>query len=127
MKILIDMNLSPRWATFLNENGIEARHWSNVGPVTTPDPAIMAYAVANDFVVLTNDLDFGIALATTNREKPSVTQIRGGDLRPASIGNHVLEALRLMQAELEAGALVTIDPERTRLRLLPLRKSADEG
>ena len=82
----------------------------------------MAYATANGFVILTNDLDFGIALATTNTERPSVAQIRGEYLRPVSIGNHVVLALRQMQMELDAGALLTIDPKRTRLRLLPLRK-----
>lgn len=122
MKILIGMNLSPSWAKVLNEAGIEAIHWSEVGPATTPDPAIMAYATANGFVILTNDLDFGIALAIAHREKPSVAQIRGEDLRPVSIGTHVVLALRQMQVELDAGALLTIDPKRTRLRLLPLRK-----
>ena len=121
MKILIDMNLSPSWARVLNEAGMEAIHWSEVGPATTPDPAIMAYATANGFVILTNDLDFGIALATTNTERPSVAQIRGEDLRPVSIGNHVVLALQQVQVELEAGALLTIDPKRTRLRILPLR------
>ena len=122
MKILIDMNLSPSWTKTLMEAGIEAVHWSEVGPATTPDPAIMAYAAANGFVILTNDLDFGIALAISDGEKPSVVQIRGEDLRPVSIGSHVVQALRQMQVELEAGALLTIDPKRTRLRLLPLRK-----
>ena len=122
MKILIDMNLSPGWVRVLNEAGIEATHWSQVGAATTPDPAIMAHATANGHVILTNDLDFGIALAIADREKPSVAQIRGEDLRPVSIGNHVVLALRQMQVELEAGALLTIDPKRTRLRLLPLRK-----
>jgi len=122
MKILIDMNLSPNWATVLREASIEAVHWSQVGRATTPDPAIMAYAAANGFVILTNDLDFGIALAIADGEKPSVVQIRGEDLRPVSIGSHVVQALRQMQVELEAGALLTIDPKRTRLRLLPLRK-----
>lgn len=122
MKILIDMNLSPSWVKVLNEAGIEAVHWSEVGAATTSDPAIMAHAAAKGFVILTNDLDFGIALATANREEPSVAQIRGEDLRPLSIGNHVVLALRQMQVELEAGALLTIDPKRTRLRLLPLRK-----
>ena len=46
MKILIDMNLSPSWAKVLNEAGMEAIHWSEVDPATTPDPAIMAYATA---------------------------------------------------------------------------------
>jgi predicted nuclease of predicted toxin-antitoxin system len=83
----------------------------------------MTWAAEHGFIVLTNDLDFGIALATANTEKPSVVQIRGDDLRPASIGNQVNQALRQMQAELAEGALVTIDPKRTRLRLLPLRKN----
>ena len=121
MKILIDMNLSPSWVKVLNEAGIEAVHWSEVGPATTPDPAIMAYAATHRAVILTNDLDFGIALATTNEERPSVVQIRGEDLRPRAIGNHVVLALLQMQLELEAGALLTIDPRRTRLRFLPLR------
>ena len=122
MKVLIDMNLSPSWARVLKEAGIEAVHWSEIGLATTPDPAIMAYATANGFVILTNDLDFGIALAIADKEKPSVAQIRGEDLRPVSIGNHVVLALRQMRVELEAGALLTIDPKRTRLRLLPMRK-----
>ncbi len=122
MKILIDMNLSPNWAKVLNEAGIDATHWSQLGPANTTDPAIMAYAAANGFVILTNDLDFGIALAIANKEKPSVVQIRGEDLRPASIANQVVPALRQMQTELEDGALLTIDSKRTRLRLLPLRR-----
>ena len=116
------MNLSPKWATVLNEAGIEAIHWTAIGPATTPDPAIMAYAADHGFVILTNDLDFGIALAIANAEKPSVVQIRGEDLRPASIANLVVSALRQMQAELEAGTLLTIDPKRTRLRILPLKR-----
>ena len=97
-------------------------HWSEIGPANTPDPAIMAYAAANGFVILTSDLDFGIALAITNTETPSVVQIRSEDLRPASIAMQVVLALRQMRAELEEGALLTVDPKRTRLRLLPLRK-----
>lgn len=44
MKILIDMNLSPRWAAVLEQSGIGAAHWSSLGPVKTPDLEIMAYA-----------------------------------------------------------------------------------
>jgi predicted nuclease of predicted toxin-antitoxin system len=115
-------SLSPSWAKELIDAGIEAVHWSELRPANTPDPAIMAYAASNDFVILTNDLDFGIALATSNKEKPSVAQIRGEDLRPATIGKQVVIGLRQMQTELDEGALLTIDPKRTRLRLLPLRK-----
>jgi len=58
MKILVDMNLSPRWADFLKENEIEAVHWSSIGCPDAPDTEIITYAKAHDFTILTNDLDF---------------------------------------------------------------------
>ena len=81
----------------------------------------MAYALANDFVVLTHDLDFSAILAVTQGEKPSVVQLRADDVSPDAIGRQVLIALRQMETELLEGALISIDPNRTRLRVLPLR------
>jgi predicted nuclease of predicted toxin-antitoxin system len=72
MKLLVDMNLSPRWVGALTGAGIEAVHWSTVGTTNAPDAQIMAYALANDFVVLTHDLDFSAILAATQGGKPSV-------------------------------------------------------
>jgi predicted nuclease of predicted toxin-antitoxin system len=70
--------------------------------------------------VLTYDLDFGAILAATHGEKPSVVQIRSEDASPDVIGKPVIAALRQMTAELEEGALLTLDPNRPRLRVLPL-------
>ncbi|MDR1286007.1 MAG: DUF5615 family PIN-like protein [Treponema sp.] len=67
-------------------NGIEAVHWSCIGPPDAPDTGIMAYAQAHGFVVLTNDLDFGFILAISRGKKPSVIQIRTGALGPDRIG-----------------------------------------
>ena len=80
----------------------------------------MAYAAENRMIVLTHDLDFGAILAATHGEKPSVVQIRSEDVSPDSIGFQVVSAVRQMEAELEAGALLTIDPGRARIRALPL-------
>jgi predicted nuclease of predicted toxin-antitoxin system len=121
MKLIVDMNLSPRWVDFLADSGIEAVHWSNHGLATAPDWEIMAFATANGYVVLTHDLDFGAILAVTHGEKPSVVQIRAVDVSLEAVGKQVVGALKQMASELEAGALITIDPVRTRLRLLPLR------
>lgn len=120
MKLLVDMNLSPRWIALLTNAGVPAIHWSTVGANNAPDAQIMAYATVNDYVVLTNDLDFSAILAATHGEKPSVVQIRADDLRPEAIGAQVVAALKQMDAQLEDGALLTVDPNRTRLRLLPL-------
>jgi len=122
MKLLVDMNLSPRWVTLLAGAGVEAVHWSTVGAMNAPDSEIMAHALANDFVVLTHDLDFSAILAATHGEKPSVVQLRADDVSPDMIGRQVLVALRQMEAELQEGALVTVDPNRTRLRVLPLQR-----
>ena len=66
IRLLIDMNLSPRWSGILSEHNIEAIHWSNVGRVDAPDVEIMAYAKANNYAVFTHDLDFSAILAITN-------------------------------------------------------------
>ena len=121
MKLLVDMNLSPRWVSVLANAGFEAAHWSTLGAKNAPDSEIMAYAKATNSVVLTHDLDFGAMLAATHGEKPSVVQIRAEDVSPDVIGVQVITALRQMASELEEGALLTIDPNRTRLRVLPLQ------
>jgi predicted nuclease of predicted toxin-antitoxin system len=120
MKILVDMNLSPRWAELLANAGFTAIHWSTVGRGDAPDAEIMMLAAERGYVVLAHGLDFGAILAATNGERPSVVQIRAEDVSPAVIGSRVVAALRQVESELDAGALLTIDADRTRLRLLPL-------
>jgi predicted nuclease of predicted toxin-antitoxin system len=120
MKLLVDMNLSPKWIGLFGDAGWEAVHWSAVGQVTARDSEIMAYAAANQYVVVTHDLDFSAILAVTHGKKPSVIQIRSEDVSAEIIGKQTVAALRHMQAELEAGALLTIEADRTRLRMLPL-------
>ena len=78
MKLLVDMNLSPRWIGVLAEAGIEAAHWSSLGAKNAPDSEIMAYANANDYVVLTNDLDFGAILKSIGWRPLRTGTIRTG-------------------------------------------------
>ncbi|HLF11623.1 MAG TPA: DUF5615 family PIN-like protein [Gammaproteobacteria bacterium] len=48
MKLLVDMNLSPRWVAYLRE--FHSEHWSNVGSAQAVDTEIMAYAAEHDYV-----------------------------------------------------------------------------
>ena len=121
MKLLVDMNLSPRWVKALAQAGIEAAHWSSLGAANASDTAIMAFARANGYVVLTHDLDFSAILAATQDAKPSVVQIRSEDVSPEAVSGALVDALRQMTGYLEEGALLTVDPTRARLRVLPLR------
>ena len=117
------MNLSPHWVDRLSAAGLPAVHWSGIGRMDAPDVEIMAYAAKYDYVVLTHDLDFSAMLAATQGTKPSVVQIRSENLSPAVIGDPLIAALQQMAPELAAGALLTVDPGRTRLHLLPLRSN----
>ena len=123
MKILIDMNLSPDWVEMFTAANIESAHWSSIGDPAAKDTVLMAYAQINDYVVFTNDLDFGTLLAIQQRNLPSVIQIRTQDLLPTKIGNLVIAALQQFRLELTTGALVTIDSSRLRVRILPIGKA----
>ena len=120
MKILIDMNLTPAWVEFFSANQIESVHWSSVGNPRAVDPEIMDFARANAFVVFTHDLDFGNILAVTHARGPSVIQARVEDPVPDTIGKAVVGAIIEHAAQLDRGALVTLDPERLRTRILPI-------
>ena len=121
MQLIIDMNLSPNWVQVLKEGGIEAIHWSELGAQDALDATILGYALEHAYIVLTHDLDFSAILASTNIQKPSVVQIRSTNVSPAAIGKQVIAALVQMTVELADGALVTVEPQKTRLRLLPFR------
>ena len=120
MKFLVDMNLSPLWVEFLFQHGFEADHWSALGHPAAPDSEILAFASVNGYVVFTHDLDFGMLLAVNQARTPSIVQVRIQDVLPSSVGEAVLRAIRAAQPHLEAGALVTIDPARERVRMLPI-------
>lgn len=96
-------------------------HWSEVGPAQATDREIMAYVRGCGGCILTHDLDFGAILAVTNWEQPSVVQIRADDTSPEVIGKAVVSALVQSMVDIESGALLTIEPERLRVRILPFR------
>lgn len=121
MKLLLDMNLAPRWVAWLRNAGVQAVHWSQVGSPTAVDATIFAHAQANGMIVFTHDLDFGALLAHTRAHGPSVLQVRAQDTSPEAIGQLVVTALLQHREVLEAGALLTIDPQKSRVRILPIR------
>lgn len=121
MKIVVDACLSPNWAEWLGSAGHDAVHWRTIGAVSAPDGVVLAWAAAHGHVLLSNDLDFGAILAASGDTVPSVIQVRTQDVLPEAIGPRVASALRQFEAELTAGALVSIDDRTNRVRVLPIR------
>ena len=123
MKIVLDMNIPEIWVGFLNDAGHEAVHWSGIGDIRADDVEIMTWAREHDHVVFTHDLDFGSLLFATNAKAPSVIQLRVEHIVPEVVGDAVLETFNTATEAIRAGALITIDPRRHRIRLLPLRSN----
>jgi predicted nuclease of predicted toxin-antitoxin system len=115
------MNLASDWVEVLRRNQFDAVHWSQVGDPRATDLTIMQWARDNGHVVFTHDLDFGTVLALTQSTGPSVVQVRAADVMPVAIEAPVVRALRQFAAHLEAGAIVVVDPHRSRVRLLPIK------
>ncbi|MFO0916659.1 MAG: DUF5615 family PIN-like protein [Pirellulales bacterium] len=124
MKLLIDVNLSPRWCGILQAAGWDSVHWSQVGAVTASDHELMQWAFDERRVVLTHDLDYGAMLAATKATGPSVVQVRTQDVRPASLAPTLIPVLQEFETELLAGALLVVDEAKSRIRLLPLAQKS---
>ena len=121
MKLLIDMNLSPDWVETLTRQGFEALHWITVGDARASDRDILEWARAHSYVVFTHDLDFGAILAVTQAQGPSVIQVRTHDVMPNSLGDKLVQILRQYAAQLEGGALITVDESKSRVHILPIQ------
>jgi len=119
MKIIVDVNLAIRWADMLSSRGIETVHWTAIGAANAQDIEIMTYARKNGYSVFTNDLDFSAILVSTHAASPSVIQIRAEDTRPEAHLDRVVEILIKYSTAIEQGTIITIDPHKTRMHILP--------
>lgn len=124
MKIVVDMNLSPLWVGYLQGFGFDVQHWSAVGKSNALDTAIVAWAKTNQAVIFTNDLDFGAILAASQADAPRVFQVHTQDLMSTAIGELVVRSLQRFSTELRDGALITVDLNRTKVRVLPIMRQS---
>lgn len=120
LRLVVDMNLSEEWVARLASEGWATVHWSKVGDPRARDSEIMAWALANGHAVFTHDLDFGTMLALTSAAGPSVLQVRSPNVLPEHLGPVVVAAIRQHESALAAGALVVVDENKSRVRVLPL-------
>lgn len=121
MKLLIDMNLSPRWVDYFSGQGVKAVHWSAAGSSNAPDSVLLDWASQNGYWIFMHDLDFGAILAARHQMGPSVIQARVEDVHPDRLGPDILLQLKQFDSVLHKGALISLDESRVRVRLLPLK------
>ena len=120
MKLLLDMNIPIKYANLLAQKGFDVLLWSTVGESNATDMEIFAYAQAHDYIVLTFDLDFSAILSATHESKPSVVQIRISIPYAEQVVDIITTAVTRHLNELKLGAILSVDTNRARIRLLPL-------
>ena len=120
MTLILDMNLSPKLAEMLVERQIDAKHWYMIGKPTAIDEEIMTYAKETSSIVVTHDLDFTAILCATQSYRPSIIQIRKQGLDLNVLATLLAAAVRQWADELSNGAVLSLDTNKLRVRLLPL-------
>jgi predicted nuclease of predicted toxin-antitoxin system len=122
MKFLIDNALSPSLAALLQQAGHDAVHVRTIGLQHADDDVIFERAAREHRIVVSADADFGTLLAVrSSSQQPSVVQFRGqGSRRPDALARTLLANLPQLVDSLENGCIVTFEPARVRVRLLPI-------
>jgi predicted nuclease of predicted toxin-antitoxin system len=121
MRVLADVNLSPRVVAGLRSHGIDAVRVSDVLDPRATDVEVLAEALRRDAILVSRDQDFSGILAATNATKPSHLNVRVSIVEATRLVGILVAVLSATAAELEAGAIVTLDDAGTRIHRLPVR------
>jgi predicted nuclease of predicted toxin-antitoxin system len=121
VKFLIDNALSPHVARLLQQAGHDAVHVRDYNMQRAEDAAIFERAREEARIVVSADTDFGILLALRQVVRPSVVLFRGPTSRaPDRIAARLIAELSEATSSLENGCILTIEPGRCRVRMLPI-------
>jgi predicted nuclease of predicted toxin-antitoxin system len=120
MKLLIDVNLSPRVAAALRARGHDAVRVSDILDPRASDETIISDALRRGAVIVTRDQDFSMLLVTTGAAKPSIVNLRVSTVDADVLATLIDAIVQDRAADLEGGAIVTVDDRRVRIRRLPV-------
>jgi predicted nuclease of predicted toxin-antitoxin system len=122
MRFLIDMQLSPALAVWLEQKGNDAKHAYSAGLGHASDEEILEAARKEDRIVITADLDFPRLIALVGASGPGLILFRGGDFSEKQIIELMTRVMTSLPNEEFAKSLVVIDKKRIRKRRLPINR-----
>lgn len=120
LKFIADLHISPVTVEKLRRHGYNVIRISEKLPATASDAEIVALAVKEEAVIVTQDLDFSAIVARSGNNKPSVIILRVSNAKPHIISRILIALLPLIEAELQDGAIVSVDEKEFRIKKLPV-------
>jgi predicted nuclease of predicted toxin-antitoxin system len=123
LRFLADMGVSLEVVRWLRSEGHDAVHLREQSLETSADPEVFAKALAEDRVILTFDLDFNEIAALSKGAPAKVIVFRLRNTRATNVIGRLSAVLGDSQAELDRGAVVSVEEGRHRVRLLPVGRS----
>ena len=120
MRFLADMGVSWRVLEHLRTAGHDAVHLRDEGLQKLPDDLVFKKAIDEQRIILAFDLDFGEIAARTRGPVISVILLRLTNTTSEHVASRLDAALTLAGDALAAGAIVVVEEDRCRIRLLPI-------
>jgi predicted nuclease of predicted toxin-antitoxin system len=122
MKFLLDVGISPFLGRLLEAEGHEFRYLPDHFSNKTPDSGILEIARQAGETIITHDLDFGKILAFSGDSMPSVILFRIHHIHAEVFHELLNQSWEHIAEPLATGALVVIETESIRIRMLPISR-----
>lgn len=120
VRLLADMNISPKTVDALQRRGWDIIRVSDILPMDAEDEEILDLARLEGRVVITQDLDFSTLLALGGYDQPSLVTLRLAISDPETVTRRLLDVLPGLEEVLRKGCAVTVDDVTVRVRKLPI-------
>jgi predicted nuclease of predicted toxin-antitoxin system len=122
MNFLLNENIPPSLTKLLNQIGWKSQHVRDVNLTGKPDIDIVEYAIQNKMIIITHDLDYGRIVSLSAKSEPSVLTFRLDVLSAQLLFKLISDHRMQLEHYLQQGALLTVDLEKIRYRLLPIER-----